>query len=638
MKKLFLFLLLLAAYQSQAQLSVPQRMYHLCKVWGYLKYHHPDHCAIKWNDLLVGRVDSVAAAPGDAAFQSILYNMCLQTGMPTLPALPIQADSAKNYQTGWFLDPALSAPVSAFLKNVEDHHRPDGSGCMVRVNDYTVPNYNSYIDFRYDTIMNVPGFSYANLRHRVLVYAYYWNTIKYFAPQIDIADHPWDSTLIQFMPDMLAVTTDSGFALALSRVVSRLDDSHGFYYNIDYWKVMNNVNSPQQQFSRLPLKIARVEGRHVVVASDVQSIHRGDIITKIDGIDADTFFSRRMQFYSASNPVTKYRIMYDDALYGPYGGSRVFELVDATNTARQATGLFNYTQQNYSDWLAANVDTRPEWEVSPCGYGYVNMGKITSAQVPAAYNALKNLPAIVFDIRNYPKGTAWDFKPLLFSQPNISARYFSPYLQYPGYYTIEDDQDNFGNWSNPDPYTGKVIILVNEETQSQAEYTAQILRTHPNAVILGSQTAGADGNISLLYLPGGIATYWTSLGWYQADWFNPQRAGVHIDTVVTPTIAGIRAGKDEVLAHALNCTLSVAQTGSSNPAYRIYTSGGYLYVKTQSGEPYEVALTDVSGRRLLQRESAGAGMEIATDNYAPGIYLVTISGKEGLIKRQKVRL
>lgn len=53
-------------------------------------------------------------------------------------------------------------------------------------------------------------------------------------------------------------------------------------------------------------------------------------------------------------------------------------------------------------------------------------------------------------------------------------------------------------------YSGKVVILVDEVTQSSAEYTAMALRTVPGAKVVGSTTAGADGNVSEFALPGGL--------------------------------------------------------------------------------------------------------------------------------------
>ncbi|HZH70730.1 MAG TPA: S41 family peptidase, partial [Flavobacteriaceae bacterium] len=105
---------------------------------------------------------------------------------------------------------------------------------------------------------------------------------------------------------------------------------------------------------------------------------------------------------------------------------------------------------------------------------------------------------------------------------------------------------------NPDYYRGKVVILVNETTQSSAEFHTMALQVAPKAKVFGSQTAGADGNVSEIYLPGNIRTMISGIGVYYPDGTETQRIGIIPDVEVKPTIEGIRAGKDEVLEAALN--------------------------------------------------------------------------------------
>jgi hypothetical protein len=50
-------------------------------------------------------------------------------------------------------------------------------------------------------------------------------------------------------------------------------------------------------------------------------------------------------------------------------------------------------------------------------------------------------------------------------------------------------------------YPGKVVILVDEISQSQAEYTTMAFRSSPRATVIGSTTAGADGNVSRFRCP-----------------------------------------------------------------------------------------------------------------------------------------
>src|SRR5206468_7886547 len=91
-----------------------------------------------------------------------------------------------------------------------------------------------------------------------------------------------------------------------------------------------------------------------------------------------------------------------------------------------------------------------------------------------------------------------------------------------------------------------------EASQSQAEYTAMAFRSAPQSVVVGSMTAGADGNVSEIALPGGHRTMISGIGVFYPDKRPTQRVGIVPDIEVKPTIEGIRAGRDEVLEAALS--------------------------------------------------------------------------------------
>jgi C-terminal processing protease CtpA/Prc len=95
------------------------------------------------------------------------------------------------------------------------------------------------------------------------------------------------------------------------------------------------------------------------------------------------------------------------------------------------------------------------------------------------------------------------------------------------------------------------VILVDERSLSQAEYTAMAFRAARGAIVVGSQTAGADGNVSAFVLPGGLQTMISGIGVFYPDKTPTQRIGIVPDVEVRPTIAGIRAGRDEVLEEAV---------------------------------------------------------------------------------------
>jgi C-terminal processing protease CtpA/Prc len=76
-------------------------------------------------------------------------------------------------------------------------------------------------------------------------------------------------------------------------------------------------------------------------------------------------------------------------------------------------------------------------------------------------------------------------------------------------------------------------------------------KTNPNATVIGSTTAGADGNVSKLTLPGGITSMISGIGVYYPDGQETQRIGIVPNIEMKPTIKGIKKGRDELMEKAI---------------------------------------------------------------------------------------
>lgn len=93
-------------------------------------------------------------------------------------------------------------------------------------------------------------------------------------------------------------------------------------------------------------------------------------------------------------------------------------------------------------------------------------------------------------------------------------------------------------------------------TQSNGEFTTMEFQTLPNGTVIGSQTAGADGNVVVVTLPRNIQFYYSGLGIPYPDGTETQRHGDRIDREVRPTVAGLKAGRDELPDEAVNIILN----------------------------------------------------------------------------------
>jgi len=122
-------------------------------------------------------------------------------------------------------------------------------------------------------------------------------------------------------------------------------------------------------------------------------------------------------------------------------------------------------------------------------------------------------------------------------------------VSIPGYFLLGKEYPLPSNEIGSYPY--KVVVIVNEYTQSQAEDHTFFYYLAPKVTIIGSTTAGANGAIFSFPLPGGITTSMTGIGMYYPDGTCMQRVGIKIDEEIRPTIAGIKKGKDEPLEKAI---------------------------------------------------------------------------------------
>ena len=187
---------------------------------------------------------------------------------------------------------------------------------------------------------------------------------------------------------------------------------------------------------------------------------------------------------------------------------------------------------------------------------YLKLSSVKAADAARYVKSAAGTKGLVIDIRNYPSEfVVMSLGALLVDRKRPFAWFTQAVLAMPGAF----------RWTRPfalapeEPhYGGKLAILVDETSQSNAEYTAMAFRSAPNAVVVGSTTAGADGNVSPFWLPGGQRSAISGIGVFYPDKSPTQRVGIIPDIEARPTTAGILAGRDEVLEAALRHILGNA--------------------------------------------------------------------------------
>jgi C-terminal processing protease CtpA/Prc len=100
-------------------------------------------------------------------------------------------------------------------------------------------------------------------------------------------------------------------------------------------------------------------------------------------------------------------------------------------------------------------------------------------------------------------------------------------------------------------FTRNIAFITDGSAISYAESVLGTVRGNRLAEIVGAPTAGANGNITTFRLPGGYRIVWTGMRVTNQDGSQHHLVGVAPTIPASRTVAGVQAGRDELLEKAL---------------------------------------------------------------------------------------
>jgi len=301
----------------------------------------------------------------------------------------------------------------------------------------------------------------------------------------------------------------------------------------------------------LPLEVRPIEGRFIVTAKDKAlpadtDIRIGDEIVSVDGERLHDRVKRLWKYFTASTEPARLARVVHYALRGPRDSVAQLEILRADGKSGTVKIVRTRTPPVYG---AGAV-----WRVIPPGIGYIDLTRLTPEQVDEAMDAVKDTKALIFDMRGYPNGTGWAIAPRVNTKnATVSAIFSRPEISVTTADMVESRfsfEQGLASTDKP-KYTGRTVMLIDDRTISQAEHTGLWFEAANGTKFIGSNSAGANGDTTDMVLPGGIYIVFTGHEVRHADGRQLQRIGLVPDVRVTPTIRGIRAGRDEVLDRAV---------------------------------------------------------------------------------------
>ncbi len=513
----------------------------LGKVWGYLKYYHPAlaNGSYNWDYELFRILPKILDSKNQVERNKILSEWIVSLGpLSKEKADPIDSSFVKLYpDIDWISD------VTILGKELSNQ--------LIQIKNVKKSSNNYYIslaDNIHNPIFNenpYNKFSYPDAGFRLLSLYRYWNIIQYYFPNRKLMDQNWNSVLLNFLPKFIEARLALDYKLSALLLIAQIQDSHANIWGYD--SVLENYKGKYH----VPIEIKFIENLAVVIKDYPSTLNtksillKGDIIKTINGKSIANIIKKKLPYTPASNYPTQLRNI-EIELFRTNDSTLEISLDRNSKIQKYLIQTIRYDNNNKVN----KTDTCFKY-LSP-DITYLYPGTFKNSYMPSLTPLISKSKGLVIDMRCYPSDfMVFTMGNYLNTKPIYFARFSEPSIQYPGLFTNKK-QVMIGNSSSPtDHYYGKVVILVNETTQSQAEYTTMAFRASKNAIVIGSTTAGADGNFSQFSLPGGITTGISGLGVYYPDGRETQRVGIIPDKIVKPTIKGIKEGRDELLEEAI---------------------------------------------------------------------------------------
>lgn len=556
---------------AQSQPGAGKYLGHYIKVWGFFKYYHPAMGSgkIDADSLFLEFAGKVSAVTNDKAYRQLLFDM--QHGLGYIQPVAVPKNTTRlftinDYTARIINDKLVPVEIRKQMQLLRRQGYTDSLHQYMPANFFgtDIPAEKEFADIKYP-----------NPCYQLLALARYWNAIEYLFPYKYMISKNWDAVLKEQVSAFAKPMTIVDFEQHLLQLNAAIEDSHGGIVAIKQSGKIYGTWFPPFTF--------RFAGDSIVVTDYIdslscmaQDIRKGDVIIGINGKTIKQQLAAKESLVSASNIHKKKSLLAAIPLLMPLRSMdstvniRLLrnrqpaekklalqqlvkkDVIDNINRLYQKQ--YGYPGRTQNDFILHSVNNDIA-QIDAAGLSILFNNSADDKPVDSVLQLMRaHKKAILIDMRCYATqaviynkllpALGWELKPFLSLQAH--------FLRFPGNYYEKDIFSLVPKMPLQQPYTGKVILLVNERTHSQSEMITMILQASGPVTVVGTQTSGADGDLIELPIPGGYTLIFSGRHVAYPDGTASQKLGVKRNVKVNETTAGIADGKDEILEAALD--------------------------------------------------------------------------------------
>lgn len=548
------------------------------RLLGYIQYFHPSDSArnTNWESFAVEGVSFIENASNCADLVDRLQVVFLPIA-PTLRIFTIDNPLLSFYQeipmteTGpleivsWqhhgfgrginqniYYDELIFTPVNSDTSNVVnnplDPYRVNlgcGITALVPLSLYvdkqgTLPYQITNSEYIAPTFTFTP----TNEREkRIAVVALSWNILQHFYPYFSETNNNWLITLRTALLGVDAVKDEEEFMQVLQKMMADLKDGHGRVYT---------EFPPSTNIYRPPFGWEWVENKLVITFVDEEFdayLRPGDSVIKINGKNTKAVLEAQKELISGATQQWITFRSVQDLLMGPSNST-------ISLTTQTPFGIRNTSSFTRTVYMGLNpflfTELRPEvvTEVQDKIW-YVDLTRITDTQFISTLSDLEEAKGIVFDMRGYPFLAPSDFIGHLIDQEALWPLIRIPIITNPdSKFSFYDEIIQKIEPRTP-RLTSNIVFLADGRVISYAESIMQTIKFNQIGKIIGTPTAGTNGNIAVFTLFEKYTFQFTGMEVLNSDRSPHHGIGVEPNITALRTLKGIRGGQDELLTQAI---------------------------------------------------------------------------------------
>jgi C-terminal processing protease CtpA/Prc len=453
---------------------------------------------------------------------------------------PSKVHRATNFYSGFQVTPAPEYPFDADLDMGEDVH------AFVRLFE---PLPRDVAMFEGHPERDYADTPYPEVEYRILAGYKIWGAIRYFFAYRDLGDQDWDEVFAQYLPKLIAAKDALEYNRAVAEMLTHTSDSQTIVHSPELDRYFGEATPG--------LTLRLIEKKPVVVGvseeAEAAGVRIGDVVRMIDGENIVDRFHREERLTPASTTQSIGYLLMQRILNGPPDSIAQITVEGAGERIR------NIRLKRTAAESAPEPDEAEPFKLINARIGYADLCRLKPAEVDGMFERFRRTRGIIFDMRCGDQQTAYDIAPRLTDKRDTPAAIVTgPMALWPD---IPDQSTGTSvssyfsvrtvSASKKPKYAGKTVMLIDERTQGPAEFAGLLFEAANNTQFIGTPSAGASGETTNFVVPGGVAIEFSGTEVRHPNGGALQRLGLQPAGTVAPTIAGIRARRDEVLDKAV---------------------------------------------------------------------------------------